>query len=70
MTTATANVVSKFQKPDLSKCADSEEYYKRLAIYYAKLYNTLIITLVEAGLIEYKLDEESPEGREPKIVWK
>lgn len=54
-----------FQKPDISKCADSEEYYKRLAIYYAGKYNKLIITLTEMGLIRYELDD----NREGKIVW-
>ena len=57
-------------KPDISKCADSEEYYKRLAIYYAGKYNKLIITLTEMGLIKYELDEGG-EGaaRDGVIVW-
>ena len=43
-------------KPDISKCADSEEYYKRLAIYYSKEYHALIIALVEKGVILYDED--------------
>lgn len=33
------------RKPDLSKCATLEDYYKQLAMYYCEKYNDLVEVL-------------------------
>jgi hypothetical protein len=37
------------KKPDLSKCATLEDYYKQLAMYYCEKYNDLVDILEKIG---------------------
>lgn len=41
------------KKPDLSKCATLEDYYKQLAMYYCEKYNDLVEVLERHGARDF-----------------